>query len=635
MQSLPSLLRRIKQYNPKSNVELIQKAYFFADSAHKGEVRLSSEPYIKHPLNVAFLLADLKSDDKTIAAALLHDVIEDCNIPSSTIEKEFGKEITFLVDGVTRISKLGFGNREDFDSENMKKMLLASAKDIRVILIKLADRLHNMRTLEYLSTERQISISKFTLSVYAPLAYRLGLGEIKAELEDLSFKYLNPEEYKEIKEKLELRIKKRKSLIEEVKTKLLRKLKQSKINCRIDGRAKHIYGIYRKIHFREIPFDKIYDLIALRIIVKTIEECYNTLGIIHGLYKPLQGYLKDYIATPKENMYRSIHTVVLGPAGEPLEIQIRTEEMHAINEEGIAAHYRYKGLQDDETFQKKLKWIREILEWQKTADSSEFIENLKIDLFDYEIFVFTPKGDIVNLPKGSTPIDFAYNIHSQIGDKCTGAKVNNKYVPLNYELSNGDIVSITTNKNHLPVRDWLKFVRTNKAKSKIIQSIKEQGLPIINIKKTNFVNNESIIKVEGLKNPKIKFSRCCDPSPSEKIKGYVDIGQSVVIHSITCDDPQKNIKKINVSWNQDFNSSLNLKIIAFDKVGLLGNLLNIFYTNKIKINDVSAKPISDKLAECDFNINVRSLEQLSLFLNKLKSRLDVKKVQIGELILNN
>jgi len=626
-----NLIKSISIYKPNFNRGLIEHAYSYAAEAHKNIKRLSGDPYISHPLNVAYILAELKVDEKTIAAALLHDVIEDCHISIDQLKKEFGEDISFLVNGVTRISSIRFQDKDIYNIENIKKMLMASAQDIRVILIKLADRLHNMRTLEFLPPSKQQQISKFTLEIYAPIAYRLGLGEIKAELEDLAFKYLNPVEFKSISKRLELTLHDMQEIISEAKMLIEQKLSQNHLSFRVDGRTKHIYSIYRKVHIRKVPFEKIYDIIALRIILTNERDCYTALGLIHHLWTPLPGYLKDYIAMPKENMYRSIHTVVIGPKGKPIELQIRTEEMHIINEEGIAAHYRYKGFHEDEGFQKKMKWLKEILEWQQNLGYQDFIKNLKFDLFDYEIFVFTPKGDIIKLPKGATPIDFAYSIHSQIGDLCHGAFVNDKFVPLNYELSNGDVVKIVTNKKHKPSKDWLRFAKTNKARAKIIQAIKSSGIPYKNISFES-TSNLSLIKTSSNLNSKFKFSPCCSPLPLDNIKGFENKKGVITVHSHDCKVPiSVNLKKIPISWNINQNRSIPITVIATDRVGLLGELMNIFYEFNINVKKVKAKLLDTQLAECRFEINLQNPQSISAILSKIKNLKDIKRIYISSI----
>jgi guanosine-3',5'-bis(diphosphate) 3'-pyrophosphohydrolase len=474
---LEELCEKVKSYNPSADLALVAKAYDFAAIAHAGQFRISGDPYIQHPLGVAHILTELELDAITIAASLLHDVVEDTKITLQDIQEEFNKEIALLVDGVTKLSRIEYKSKEEQQVENLRKMFFAMAKDIRVILIKLADRLHNLRTLKYLPVRKQKKIAQETLDVYAPLAHRLGIFRIKWELEDTAFRYLEPEKYYDLVEKVAKKRPERESYINQVIGILEPKLEEVGIQAEIQGRPKHLYSIYQKMAQQNIDFREIYDLTAIRVIVDTIKDCYGVLGVVHTLWKPVPGRFKDYIAMPKINMYQSLHTTVIGPQGEPLEIQIRTWEMHRTAEYGIAAHWRYKeGSKDSDEFDKKLLWLRQLLEWQHDLrDAREFMETLKIDLFADEVFVFTPRGDVIDLPAGSCPIDFAYRIHTDIGHRCIGAKVNGHLVPLDYKLQNGDIVEIVTSKLAAgPSRDWLKLVRTPQAKAKIRQWFKKE-----------------------------------------------------------------------------------------------------------------------------------------------------------------
>ncbi len=473
---LENLIAEIKSYTEDPNLDLVYKAYEYAKKAHQEQKRISGEPYIVHPLAAARIMADLELDVISIAASILHDVVEDTEITKEDIAEEFGEEVALLVNGVTKLSRIDFKSREEQQAETLRKMFLAMAEDIRVILIKLSDRIHNMRTLEYLPEKKKKIKAKETLEIYAPLAHRLGMSRLKWELEDLSFKHLEPEKYYEVVDKIAKNRAERKEHIKNAIMTLDEKLSEVGINAKMYGRPKHIYSIYQKMVNYDKEFNEIYDLTAFRVIVDNVKECYEVLGIIHELWNPVPGRIKDYIAMPKSNMYQSLHTTVIESTGEPLEIQIRTWEMHRTAEYGIAAHWRYKdGNKKDENFERKLSWLRQLLEWQKDLnDAKEFMETLKIDLFEDEVFVFTPDGDVISLPKGATPIDFAYNIHTEIGHTCVGAKVNGQIIPLEYRLDNGDIVEILTSKNSTPSRDWLNLVKTSRAKSKIKKWFKEQ-----------------------------------------------------------------------------------------------------------------------------------------------------------------
>ena len=497
--TIKDVITEMKKHNRKSDSKLIMRAYNYAVAHHGDQKRKSGEPYIIHPVHVAYILSTLGLDDATICAALMHDLAEDTDVTIEDISKEFSPEIAEMVNGVTKLGKINYVSAEEQQVENYRKMFLAMGKDIRVILIKLADRLHNMRTLKYLKRDRQIAISKETMDLYAPLANRLGVYSLKWELEDLAFKYLYPEEFRELVEGINKKREERLKFIDEIKEEIRVNLKKEKIEGEITGRAKHLYSIYRKMQRDNKTLDQIYDLFALRILVNSVKDCYAALGVVHELYTPMPGRFKDYIAVPKPNMYQSLHTTLIGPNGTPFEVQIRTYNMHRIAEFGIAAHWAYK----ESSFFKgkkanvvvtddKLAWIRESLEWQKDMqDPQEFMKTLKTELFEDEVYVFTPKGEIKTLPKGSTPIDFAYMIHAEVGNKMVGCKINSKMMPIVTKLKSGDIVEIITNDNSKgPSRDWLKFVQSTSARTKIQQWFKK------NEKQQNIAKGKDLIEKE-------------------------------------------------------------------------------------------------------------------------------------------
>ncbi|BCN29924.1 RelA/SpoT family protein [Anaeromicropila herbilytica] len=490
------LITTIRNYHPSTDISMIEKAYTIAFNAHKDQVRKSGEPYIIHPICVGIILAELELDKETIVAGLLHDVVEDTVLTTEEITKEFNAEVALLVDGVTKLTQLNYSkDKVEIQAENLRKMFLAMAKDIRVILIKLADRLHNMRTLQYMKPEKQREKARETMDIYAPIAQRLGISKIKIELDDLSLKYLEPEVYKELTEKITSKKTEREDFIQGIVREVRNHVESSGIDAKIDGRVKHFFSIYKKMINQNKTLDQIYDLFAVRIIVDTVKDCYAALGVIHEMYKPIPGRFKDYIAMPKANMYQSLHTTLIGPLGQPFEIQIRTFDMHRTAEFGIAAHWKYKESQDGKNTrdneEAKLTWLRQILEWQRDmSDNKEFLSLLKsdLDLFSESVYCFTPSGDVKNLPNGSTPIDFAYSIHSAVGNKMVGSRVNGKLVTIDYVIQNGDRIEIITSQNSRgPSRDWLSIVKSTQAKNKINQWFKTE------LKEDNIIKGKEMI----------------------------------------------------------------------------------------------------------------------------------------------
>ena len=474
--TVSELLRVADHLDPKGQ-QVVRQAYERAASAHRGQRRLSGEDYVNHPLEVAAILADLELDAETIAAALLHDTVEDTNLTAEEVQREFGPEVARLVEGVTKLGRISLRTDQQQQAENIRKMMVAMAEDLRVVLIKLADRLHNMRTLQPLAEAKRRKISRETLDIYAPLAHRLGIGQIKWELEDLAFRNLEPDAYEDVVGRIARKRADREALVSDLREILARELEKVGIQADITGRPKHIYSVWQKMTREGKDFSEIYDLSAIRVLVDTVRDCYGVLGVVHSLWKPMPGRFKDYVAMPKSNGYQSLHTTVITHTGEPIEIQIRTQDMHRVAEFGVAAHWTYKEGGKDASFDQKLSWLRSLLEWQnEVGDAESFLNSVKVDLFQDEVYVFTPRGDVINLPADSTPVDFAYRIHTEVGHHCIGAKVNGRMVPLDYALQNGEIVEILTSKGpHGPSRDWLGFVKSASAKERIRKWFKSQS----------------------------------------------------------------------------------------------------------------------------------------------------------------
>ena len=696
------LIEKIRTYNKHGDLSLVEKAYLVAKKAHDGQKRLSGEPFLLHPLKVAYILAEFELDTISIVAAILHDVVEDTDYTKEKLLEDFGEEVSMLVDGVTKLGRISYTTKEEQQVENLRKMFLARTTDIRVVWIKLADRLHNMRTLKYMQKEKQYYKAKETIEIYAPLAHRLGISQIKWELEDLSLRYLDPEGYYDLVNKIAIKRKEREVYIQDIINTLNKKTKEMNIECSVDGRPKHFYSIYRKMKIKEKTIDQIYDLFALRIIVNTVRECYMVLGLVHDLYKPIPGRFKDYIAMPKPNMYQSLHTTLIGPKGFPIEIQIRTWEMDKIAEVGIAAHWKYKEgkTNENDKLSEKLEWLRMILDWQKeTKDAGEFLKSLRVELFAEEVFVFTPKGDVINLPKGSNPIDFAYHIHSAVGDKMMGAKINGKIVPLQYKLKNGDIVEILTSSNvQGPSRDWLKIVKSSHARNKINQwfkknkkeenisrgkellekEVKKAGLILGQVVKTENVEeickkyklsgleelylnlgvgnispkkiitfikvksgildladvkektvkaeaNQKGVVVKGVENCLVKFSQCCNPVPGDEIIGFVTKGRGVSIHRSDCSniflDANSRDRLIEVNWinkNKDYYKT-DIKIKAYDRVGLIVEVTNVATDLKIPLISLNAQRKKNKMAEMLITLKISNIKELEKVIKRFES----------------
>jgi GTP pyrophosphokinase len=707
---LKDISDKVLSYHPEPRIDLIEKAYVFSAQVHKGQLRLSGEPYLTHPMEVAALLADLKLDDISVATGLLHDTVEDTHTTLETIEEFFGHEISSLVDGVTKISKIFFHAAEEKQAENFRKMILAMAKDIRVILIKLTDRLHNMRTLKFLPPERIIELAQETLDIYAPIANRLGIFWVKSELEDLSLSYLRPEVYGSLEKKVASKKKETAKYVNEVVKIIKSKLEEFNINAEVRGRSKHLYSIHRKMQLQNLDFDQIYDLVGFRIVVENVKVCYETLGTIHMLWKPVAGKFKDYIAMPKANMYQSLHTTVIGPGGRRIEVQIRTREMHHIAEEGIAAHWRYKEgkdieKKDDEQF----AWLRQLLEWQQDLkDPREFLDTVKIDLFPEEVYVFTPKGAVKQFPRGATPVDFAYSIHTEIGHHCAGARVNGRLVNLKYQLANGDTIEVITSPQHKPSKDWLRFVKTSRARTKINHLIKleersrsielgreicekefrKHALNFFKLSKKEVMDkwlselklkneeelfasigygrisakqlvykvispeelrkkekeesklkkvarkltgeSKSGIIVKEVDNILVRFGKCCNPLPGEKIKGYITRGRGVTVHVYNCIYIQgcDHERLIDVEWDQKrkLTYPVKIEVTSVDKKGLLAAISSSISTAEANISNANARAIEDQKAVSTFELEVTDFKHLKSVIRSIEKVKGVIKV---------
>ncbi len=656
------LIAIIKLNDPDANIEFIDKAYNFAKEAHKNQLRLSGEPYIIHPLEVTKILAKLNLDTITLAAAILHDVIEDSKITIEVIKKEFNEETAALVDGVTKISS--FKKRTKYDEvHNLRKMLLATINDVRVILIKLADKLHNLRTIQYQPEAKQQIISKEVLDIYAPLAQRLGMAKIASELEDIAFNILYPEEYKEITAKVVQKVPEIELYINHVKEILNEKFAELKINALITGRAKHYYSIFQKMKLQEKPIDDIFDIRAIRIIVDEIKECYGILGIIHSLWSPIASRFKDYIAVPKSNMYQSLHTTVIGPYGHPLEIQIRTKKMHAAAEIGIAAHWLYK--ENPNTKAKEYKNIILLKNIQKREfekdNPEDFLKELKMDLYTDEIFTFTPKGKIVKLAKGATPVDFAYTIHTEVGHHCIGAKVNNRIVPLKTELQSGDIVEIRTGTKEHPSESWLKFVKSSNARYKIRnwlrkaeletaskaakfqeqkdQDQKDKKTAEVSIPNSELFKIRSIprqkkqnLTIEGTSNVQLKLAQCCQPIPGDEVVGFITRGRGLTVHKKNCPSLKKmnaeGERFINIVWqNSEDTYPVKIEVQALDRQNLLKDIADQIASVKTNILKMEADATEEDNVKFKIVVEVNNTAQLNHLLNLLKNIKNVIRVR--------
>ena len=706
------LIHTIQTYQPDANIGLLTQAYEFSERVHQEQKRRSGEPYFVHPVEVAKILTAMKLDVPTVITGLLHDTVEDTLTTLEELEQQFGTEVAGLVDGVTKISQIHFTTREERQAENFRKMILAMGRDIRVVLVKLADRAHNMRTLSYLSADKQREIAGETLDIYAPLAHRLGISWLKSELEDNALRHLHPEVYSQLKRDIAKKKTERAAYIDTVISILQDKLNQARIPAQLHGRPKHFYSIYQKMESHNLLFDQIYDLVAFRIIVNSVGDCYGALGIVHSHWRPVPGRLKDYIALPKANMYQSLHTTVVGPYGERIEVQIRTHEMHRIAEEGIAAHWTYKEgrrvVEEDQRF----SWLRQLLEWQQQVqDPTEFLHTVKGDLFTEEVYVFTPKGDLHNFPQGASVVDFAYRVHSEVGNHCTGGRVNGCLVPLRYQLRNGDTVEILTKPRQTPSKDWLKIVKTPKAQARIRQWVKaqqrersialgrellerelvrhqldattlrKQGKLEAATKALGYKGEETLlaalgygqltvrnllphllppadtrqwqaldeaerdkilsravredsgrsgVRVGGLGDILVRFGRCCNPLPGERILGVITRGKGATVHAVECQrllesDPQRHVA---VSWDNadDFTRTVKVEVLSEDRPGLLAAMSKAISSVEVNIKSANVRTLSDKRALNLFEVMVRSAEDLKQVVNNLGKVRGVVKV---------
>jgi GTP pyrophosphokinase len=645
---IEGLLEKIRAYNPNADVSVVEKAYEFAALIHRDHKRLSGDPYITHPLAVANFLADLEQDPKTIAAAFLHDTVEDGEVTSPQLAEKFGAEIAKLVEGVTKLSQFSFAGREERQAENFRKMFVAMGEDFRIIVIKLADRLHNMQTLQFLPPDRQKAMALETRDIFAPLAHRMGMWRLKWQLEDLAFLYLQPEKYEEIKNKVAERRGDREEFIRQFIESLKGLLDKGGIKAEVNGRAKHFYSIYSKMTDQELPFDELFDLTAVRVITENLKDCYNVLGLVHDAWKPLPGRFRDYVAMPKSNGYQSLHTTVIGGGGRPVEVQIRTREMHRSAEYGVAAHWRYKEGETDKVLDQKMAWFRQMLDWQsELKDAKDFMESLKTDLVVPEVFVFTPKGDVFAMPLNSTPIDFAYRIHTQVGHRCVGAKVNGRIASLDEPLHNGDIVEIVTGKKDNPKTGWLSFAKTAGARIRIKKWFKEQRVeePASEALSKADASEEKSVKpmlvprpkvsaktsvtVAGLENILTRFSRCCYPIPGDEIVGFVSQGKGIAIHRQGCATLARLApsaeKAVRVEWNPAIDQLFPVEVIieAFDRVGVFKDILaQVSETG----TNVSAAKVSTKRGSSAFLkvvVDVRNTEQLAVVTAAIRKVSDV------------
>ncbi len=623
-------MRQVLANNPRADTALISKAYDFAQAAHAGQKRMSGDDYFEHALNVAFLLAGLHMDSETITAALLHDVLEDTKTTKEKLKREFGSAVASIVEGVTK--KIALKTTKEDRAENIRKVLLATIKDIRVILVKLADRLHNMRTLKYLNLEQQREIAQETLEIYVPIAYKLGMYRMKSEMEDLCLRYLEPGIYQELKARIAKKQEEREKEVKKVVTAVKRLLDEHSVPAAVVGRAKNFYSIYKKMLAKKIPFEEVRDLSAIRVITTNADNCYKALNLIHSRWTPIVNRFDDYITNPKPNMYQSLHTEILFD-NKPVEVQLRTLEMHHIAEEGIAAHWRYKGTDRDKQFDRKVAWLKQILEWRSSESAKDFVESLKVDMFRDEIYVLTPKGDPIHLPEKATPIDFAYAVHTEIGNKCKAAKVNGSIVTLDHELNPGDVVEIITAKDAKPSRQWLAIAKTGFAKEKIRKAL---GITAEDVSKKpgevlTAAEVMGKIDAKGVKASLLQLPKCCYLKYGEQAVGYKSKDGHLIIHHHNCENarvlPQN--KLVELGWKEERRQISSLTVEIVDRIGIFADILNTLTSQMLKVESVNTKSTRNKLY-INFEISgINGAGQQEELVKKLKAIRNVVGVKLA------
>ncbi len=672
------LMKRMQENRPQDDLSLVKKAYDYSLKHHEGQSRASGEPYLVHPLEVALVLSEMKMDPVAVAAGLLHDSVEDTSVTIVDIRKEFGEQVAHIVEGVTKINKIDFATREEQQAENLRKMMLAMVDDIRVVLIKLADRLHNMRTLEHLPEDRRHKIAEETLEIYAPIAHRLGMGKIRGELEDLGFRFLDPVGYEQVEKSVNARRKEGEAFLAKMQQTITDKLKEAGIQARVESRIKRLFSIHKKLQRQRITVDQVYDLCAMRVVTRSLQDCYAVLGIIHNLWRPVPGRIKDFIAMPRPNFYQSLHTSVITEEGTPFEIQIRTEEMHKMAEEGIAAHWKYKDGPVSAQDEQRLAWLRQVVEWQRdVSDPNEFLSTLKVDLYPEEVYTFTPKGKVVVLPRDATPIDFAYTIHTEVGHTCVGAKVNGRMVPLRHKLHSGDIVEILTQPGHKPSRDWLGLVKSSRSRNKIKHWLNvhqreraiEIGRKLIEKEARKYrialkeIKDDELQKVASgyglgrvddlmsgigygkysarqvlarLLPPGVTPSSC-NPIRGEAVIGYITRGKGVAVHSVNCPNVTNLLyepeRRIDVEWARDESTPtaypVKLTVFCDDRFGMLKSITSVIGDAQSNIRNITARTANSQASvEVVLDIaDLKHLEQIIAGLRKIPGVHEVQRLQ--------